>query len=136
MRLNSKISKGNTTLFIAFLTLFITACTSLVHEAKQPVYAPKSGYVVFSRVITNKVKKGTLVSGNIRTKSTSGKRISIPGHIHITLTGQDGKILETIKARTHRKYGNSAIWHFDGLIKTLPLKGSLITVKYHGRQLE
>lgn len=120
------------TLFTTLVVLSLTACTPTT-VVNQPIHILNSGNVLFTNIITEKVKNGLKVSGNVRKKSQSGKRVRIPGHIHIISKDKDGKILETIQARTHRKFGNSKTWHFDGVLKTLSTRDGEIAVKYHGR---
>jgi hypothetical protein len=116
----------------SLLVLLLTACTPF-STAKPAIHVNDSGQVVFSDINTHKVAKGIQIRGNVLKKTSSGKRITIPGHIHIVLIGKNGKELEIIKARTHRKYGNSRLWHFDGVLKTLAPVGSRIIVKYHNK---
>lgn len=122
-------------LFTTFLSLALTACTS-TRSTEQHVHTYDSGKVLFSDIFTTNIEKGIKVTGNVRKKTPSGKRITIPGHIHIVHENKDGKALETVNARTHRNYSNSRVWHFDGMLKTLPTEGSTIVVKYHNRHPE
>jgi len=115
-------------LFAIFLALSLIACTS-TGITKQPVNIVNSKKIVFSNIITQKITTGFKVSGNIRLKAISGRRTRLPGHIHVLLKNDEGKILETIKASTHRKYRK--IWHFDGVLKTFPSIGNIVVVKYH-----
>ncbi len=112
--------------------LLLTACApTQTTQTQQHIHAPNSKGVLFSNVISSKSAKGTTISGNVKKGASANKQIKISGHIHIILLSKDNKELETVKARTHRKYGNSKLWHFDGILKTPPPIGSIITVKYH-----
>lgn len=122
-----------TVIFLPLLLLLLTACTPM-QTTKIPIHTNSSKDVVFSDIRSSKSAKGIIVNGNVRKKISASKRARIPGHIHIILTSRDGEELETIKARTHRKYGNSKHWHFDGILKTLPPEGSVIVVKHHQHQ--
>ena len=117
---------------LASLLALLSACTPF-STVKPTIQLDDSGQVVFSDIHTRKIAKGLHISGDVVKKVTSGKRITIPGHIHLVLLGKDGTELEIIKARTHRKYGNSRLWHFDGVLKMRAPAGSRVIVKYHGR---
>jgi len=109
------------------LLLLLTACATTL----QPIHTLNSKGVLFSNVMSNKTAQGIVINGYVQKSASSSKQIRIAGHIHIILKSKENKVLETVKARTHRKYGNSKLWHFDGILKTLPPEGSKITVKYH-----
>jgi len=132
VKIMMKLLTVKTSLLTISLVLALIACTPTL-KVRMPIHITDSGKVLFSNIITNKVASGTRVSGNVRKRFQAGKHISIPGHIHIVHKDNNGKELETITARTHRKYGNSEVWHFDGVLDTkeaLPI-GSTIVVKYH-----
>ncbi len=118
-------------LFVGLLAL-LSACTSF-STVKPTIQLDDAGQVVFSDIHARNVANGIQIRGNVLKKVSSGKRITIPGHIHIALLGKDGKTLEIIQARTHQTYGNSKRWHFDGVLKTQAPVGSRVVVKYHGR---
>lgn len=129
---NQTIKSG---LVAGLLALLLTACTPTgLHQF--PVHTLNAGKVTFSNIKADKHAQGMMVTGNVKRRSQAGKRVPIPGHIHIILKSINGNELETIKARTHRKYGNSKLWHFDGLLKMVPPEGSAIVVMYHNRHPE
>jgi hypothetical protein len=116
--------------FLSLFVLSLSACAP-IQTTQQPVHTLSSKGVLFSNVISSKSAKGTIINGNVRKSASASKKIRIAGHIHIILKSKENKVLETIKARTHRKYANSRLWHFDGVLKTSLPVGSVIIVKYH-----
>jgi len=122
---------NNTYLVIsAFLSLFLAACTP-GSISKQHIYTQGANVVVFTDIVANRVATGTKISGNVRQRSQPGKQITIPGHIHIISKDPLGKPLEIIQASTHRKYGNSKVWHFEGVLTSSLPEGSTVIVQYH-----
>lgn len=125
-------------LFIStFLVVLLSACTSggdvvPVNQFSKPtVQTIDSGKVSFSNIDVRKTAEGIKVSGNVKRRSPSIRRVSIHGHIHIILNSPTKEPIEILKANTHRKYGNSKYWHFDGVLKTPLPENSSIVVKYH-----
>jgi hypothetical protein len=115
---------------IMLLSISLMACTTTPVQ-KTAVKTQNAGVVSFSNISINKTTHAIIIRGNVKKRAQAGKRITIPGHIHITLKASNGTELETIQARTHRKFKNSKAWHFDGKLKRLPTADSEIVVKFH-----
>jgi hypothetical protein len=125
--MKNKIIKST---FLSLFVLSLSACAP-IQTTQQAIHTLGSKGVLFSNVTSSKSTKGIIINGNIRKSASASKQIKIAGHIHIILKSKENKVLETINARTHRKYANSRLWHFDAVLKTLPPVGSMIMVQYH-----
>ena len=133
MKISTRKMTVTSVFFSVGFSVALAACTP-VKAVKQPVYVLPSKQVLFGEITTIKTAEGIKVSGQVRKKSLSSRRIKIAGHIHILLKNKAGDVLETVKARTHRLYARGRVWHFDGVLKKgLPV-GSVVVVKYHGRR--
>ncbi len=108
----------------------IVAC-SPTHVSPSNLSIQDAGLVLFSKITIRTTAKGLKVSGAVRKRSPGNKLVKIPGHIHIILTDTNGKTIRSMKARTHRQYGNSKQWHFDGTLQGVQTTSSTILVKYH-----
>ncbi len=121
---------------IIVLLLFAGCASVNRHYAIQTF---DSGKVLFSNILlNNKYQTGIKVTGNVRQKTPSSRRVKIPGHIHVQLLSRQNRVLRTIRANTHRKYANSSVWHFDAVLKTNTidandLADARVVVKYHNR---
>jgi thioester reductase-like protein len=134
MKISTRTMTALSVFFSIFLSVALSACTP-VKSIKQPVYALDSKQVIFDEINMSKTADGIKVSGQVRKKSLSSRRIKIAGHIHILLKNSAGEVLETVNARTHRLYARGVVWHFDGVLKQgLPV-GSVVVIKYHGTSI-
>ena len=120
----------HTKISVIFLSILLVACTP-ANITNQHIHTQGSNVVLFDNIVVNKLASGTKVSGNVRERSQPGKQATIPGHIHIISKNPANKPLEIIQASTHRKYGNSKVWHFEGVLTSSLPEGSTIIVKYH-----
>jgi hypothetical protein len=94
------------------------------------VHAIGSGAASLSAISVHKGKTAYVISGNVRIKTMQRRILRLPGYIHIELKSKEGKVLETIKVRMHRKYGVSKAAHFDAVLKSTPPVGSTIIITH------
>ena len=95
------------------------------------VHSVDSGRAALSSTSVIKRKNGYSVTGDVRIKTMQRHILRLPGNITIELKNAKGEVLESIKARYHRKYGASKASHFDGMLKTTPPAGSTIVVTHN-----
>ena len=94
------------------------------------VHSVDSSRATLSSTSVIKRKNGYSVTGDVRIKTMQRRILRLPGSITIELRNAKGEVLESIKARYHRKYGASKAAHFDGTLKTAPPDGSTIVVTH------
>ncbi len=107
------------------------ASNGIMQQKGYSIHAINSGRASLSKVSVTQRKKGYVVTGNVHVKTMQRRILRIPGSVTISLKSTKGIVLETVKARLHRKFGMSKAAHFDATLKTTPPVGSLITVMHN-----
>jgi len=87
--------------------------------------------VVLSNVKVEKEGSIHEVEGTVKLNVTQRRVLGLPGYITVTVKDLNGKEIEQVKAKYHRKYGASKIGHFDAkLMQQIP-NGSYIIIQHH-----
>jgi len=73
--------------------------------------------------------------GYVRSRATFIRHKSLAGDVYIYLKLEQRGVLRKTKATKHRQYGQSALWHFDGILDTRfltqdEIENSLILVSF------
>ncbi len=95
------------------------------------IHSVDSGRVAFSSIFVVKRKTGYVVRGDARIKTMQRRILRLPGSVSIELKNTNGDVLESIKAKFHRKFAVSKAAHFDGTLRTIPPTGSTIVITHN-----
>jgi hypothetical protein len=97
---------------------------------KHTIRTINSGSVFFSKVKSERERSGYEVSGTVKLKTAQRQVLRLPGYITVTLKSANGRVVESKKAKYHRKFGASTVGHFEAKLDHVPENGSQIIVEH------
>ncbi len=120
-------------LAVFMLLLSLAGCSYAPHRPAVHVSPPAS--VSIHDVVVKPHRKGLKVMGYVRSRATFIRHKSLAGDVYIYLKLEQRGVLRKTKATKHRQYGQSALWHFDGILDTRfltqdEIENSLILVSF------